>query len=256
LDQPTRRRGRAAAAKSNGDKEAEAPRRQRGSTAVYEDMREDILSLKMAPGSALDEIALAKRFSLSRTPVREALLMLSRENLVTLLPNRSAIVTPHTMSNANQYMDTLVLLSRAVMRLAAEMRDESALREIRARREAYEEAARREDVHAIVAADLGFHRAISLASGNEFLGNFYRLSLEYGRRMHLLHYYPLFDAAERKIAISEHAEMTEALEQGDADGSEACAGQHVLSELRVVQRSLEPKVGAKFALGAGWRLAP
>jgi DNA-binding GntR family transcriptional regulator len=159
------------------------------------------------------------------------------------------------MSNANQYMDTLVLLSRAVMRLAAEMRDESALREIRARREAYEEAARQEDVNRIVAADLGFHHAISLASGNEFLGNFYRLSLEYGRRMHLLHYYPLFDAAERKAAIGEHAEMTDALERGDAERSEALAGQHVLSELRVVQRSLEPKVGSKFTLDTGWRHA-
>lgn len=254
MDRPTRR-----ARPTAGDPAEEAkvaPRRQRGSTAVYEDMREDILSLKMAPGIALDEIALAQRFGLSRTPVREALLMLSRENLVTLLPNRSAVVTSHTMSNAHEYMDALVLLSRAVMRLAAEMRTEAALSEIEARRQAYEAAAGQADVHLIAAADLAFHRAISFASGNAFLGNFYRLTLDYGRRMHLIHYYPLFDAAARAAAVAEHAEMMGALARGNAERSEALAGQHVLSELRVVQRSLEPKVGSKFALGAGWRDTP
>lgn len=255
LDTPTARRRSVTSRKAEkGTGEAPARRRERGSTAVYEDMREDILSLKMRPGTALDEVALARRFGLSRTPIREALLMLSREDLVTFLPSRSAIVTPHTMSNAHEYMDTLMLLSRAIMRLAAEMRTDAAMREIRARERDYAEMSAGRDVDAIVAADLAFHRAISVASGNEFLGNFYRLSLDYGRRMHLLHYYPLFGPAERETCIAEHRAMADALEEGDAEASEALAGQHVLSELRVVQRSLEPKVGSKFALGAGWRV--
>jgi len=255
LDKPTgRRAGRAdsKSAEGNGE-EATGRRRERGSTAVYEDMREDILSLKIKPGTALDEVALAERFGLSRTPIREALLMLQREDLVTFLPSRSAIVTPHTMSNAHEYMDTLMLLSRAIMRLAAEMRTEASMGEIRDCRQAYAEAVTEADVDGIDAADLAFHRAISVASGNEFLGKFYRLSLDYGRRMHRLHYYPIFGAAERETCLAEHAAMVEALEQGDADRAEALAGQHVLSELRIVQRSLEPKVGLKFALGDGWR---
>lgn len=253
LDKPTGRRGRHAGGKSrdgNGE-EANGRRRERGSTAVYEDMREEILSLKIRPGTALDEVALAQRYGLSRTPIREALLMLQREDLVTFLPSRSAIVTPHTMSNAHEYMDTLMLLSRAIMRLAAEMRTEVSLVEIRARAQAYEDALKGTGIDAIDAADLAFHRSISVASGNEFLGKFYRLTLDYGRRMHRLHYYPIFGTAERDTCIAEHAAMIEALEQADAEGAEALAGQHVLSELRVVQRSLEPKVGLKFAFGSG-----
>lgn len=251
MDKPTGRRGRRAAGKTgdgNGE-EAAGRRRERGSTAVYEDMREDILSLKIQPGTALDEVALGERYGLSRTPIREALLMLQREDLVTFLPSRSAIVTPHTMSNAHEYMDTLMLLSRAIVRLAAETRSEASLAEIRACRQAYARAVAQADIDAIDAADLAFHRAISVASGNAFLGKFYRLSLDYGRRMHRLHYYPIFGAAERETCLTEHAAMVEALERGDADRAEALAGQHVLSELRVVQRSLEPKVGLKFALG-------
>ena len=118
MDTPTARSRRTSPPrKAKGKQDAggsPARRRERGSTAVYEDMREDILSLKMRPGSALDEVNLARRFGLSRTPIREALLMLSREDLVTFLPSRSAIVTPHTMSNAHEYMDTLMLLSDGV----------------------------------------------------------------------------------------------------------------------------------------------
>lgn len=231
--------------------EAGAPRRGRGSTAVYEELREDILSLRMAQGSALDEVALAARFGLSRTPIREALLMLQRENLVTFLPGRSAIVTPHTMSNAHEYMDTLMLLSRAIIRLAAEMRTQEALERIRARQAEYAKAVASGDVDGIVAADLAFHNAISAASGNTFLGNFYKLALDYGRRMHLLHYYPLFDAEEAARCVEQHGEMLAAIEAGDPTRSEELASDHVMSELRVVQRSLEPKVGIKFSLGTG-----
>jgi DNA-binding GntR family transcriptional regulator len=251
LDKPKPRRGRPP--KGGTKPDAEPRRRERGSMAVYEAMREDILTLKIRPGSALDEVALAARYGLSRTPIREALLMLQREDLVTFLPSRSAIVTPHTMSNAHEYMDTLMLLSRAIARIAAEVRSPEALARIRECQESYERVSLATDIDAIVAADLVFHRAISLASGNEFLGKFYDLSLDYGRRMHILHYYPLFGRAERDLCVAEHAAIVEALEKGDAERAETLVGEHVMSELRVVQRSLEPKVGTKFALGGGWR---
>src|SRR5262245_46318571 len=213
LDMPAGRRKRGKAGRVDEAVEAEPAqrRRERGSTAVYEDMREDILTLKMAPGSVLDEVALGERFGLSRTPIREALLMLSREDLVTFLPSRSAIVAPHTMSNTHEYMDTLMLLSRAIMRLAAEMRTPRTVEPIRAQQQAHAEAASGDDVHRIVAADLAFHRAISVASGNAFLGKFYQLTLDYGRRMQLLYYYPMFGRAEREACIAEHAEMADAI---------------------------------------------
>jgi DNA-binding GntR family transcriptional regulator len=231
-------------------------RRGRGSTAVYEDLREDILTLRIAPGTALDEVALAERFGLSRTPIREALLMLSREDMVTFLQGRSAVVTPHTMSNAHEYMDTLMLLSRAIARLAGEESSEAAMAEIQRLRYDYERISDGGEPLEIALADLAFHRAISFASGNEFLGKFYRLSLDYGRRMQLLHYYPIYGAAERETAMREHAALAAAIAAGEGEACETIAGEHVMSELRVVQRSLEPKVGTRFSLGSGWRNTP
>ena len=236
--------------------EVQTPRKPgRGFAAVYEELREDILSLRIAPSTPIDEVALARRFGLSRTPIREALLMLSREDIVTFLPSRSAIVTPHSMANAREYMDTLVLLSRAIMRLAAEVRPPEAISEIRSRQDAYVAAAAGGEAREIVAADLAFHRSISRASGNEFLGNFYRLTLDYGRRMNLIYYYPLFGPEERDGSMADHGEMVAAIESGDGDRCELLASEHVMAELRVIQRSLEPKVGSRFSLDQAIRTA-
>ena len=223
-------------------------RRVRGSTAVYQVLREDILSLKCEPGSALDEVALAERFKLSRTPVREALLMLASEDLVRFLPNRSTIVMPHNMSNSDEYMDTLLLLARALTRLAAIGRTQNNLQEIRDRQSEYAAALESGDNEAIIAADLAFHRAVSSASGNQFMHNFFSLTLDYGRRMMLLHYYPHFDASARQSSLTEHDDIVDALERQDPDAAENAASRHVYSGLRVIQKSLEPRVGASISL--------
>lgn len=229
-----------------------ARRRERGFAAVYEEMREDILTLRIEPGSAIDEVGLAARFGLSRTPVREALLMLSREALVQFLPSRSAIVAPHSMGNAHEYFDTLALLSRAVTCLAAEVRGEGDIARIAAARAQYEaavaEGGAEGAIDAVVAADLAFHRAIAEASGNGFLANFYSLTLDYGRRMLLLYYYPHFDAAERAARIADHRAMADAIAAGDGPAAEAAASRHVLAELRIIQRGFEPDAGLRFSL--------
>lgn len=227
-------------------------RRKRGFAAVYAEMREDILALRIAPGSAIDEVALAGRFGLSRTPVREALLMLSREGLVQFLPGRSAIVAPHSMGNAHEYLDTLMLLSRAATRLAAEVRRPADIALIEARAADYEAALDAapglDDIDAVVAADLAFHRAIAVASGNGFLANFYSLTLDYGRRMLLLHYYPHFTAAEGAARIADHRAMAAAIAAGDGAAAEAAASRHVMAELCIIQRGFEPDAGLRFAL--------
>lgn len=232
----------------SGESRPGSKRRVRGSTAVYQVLREDILSLKCEPGSALDEVALAQRFNLSRTPVREALLMLAGEDLVKFLPNRSTIVMPHNMSNSDEYMDTLLLLARALTRLSAVGRTEANVQEIKDRQSDYALALETGSNEAIIAADLAFHRAVSSASRNQFMHNFFSLTLDYGRRMMLLHYYRHFDAEARRASLSEHADIVDAVERQDPEAAERAASRHVYAGLRVIQKSLEPRVGGSVSL--------
>jgi DNA-binding GntR family transcriptional regulator len=225
----------------------------RGSTAVYADLREDILSMRLKPGTALDEVALAERFGLSRTPVREAMVMLSAEDLVTFLPSRSAIVALHTMENTPEYLDALVLHARAVARLAAQERTEEALAAIRERQDEYDRATSGSlEVPTVVAADLAFHHAVSDAARNQFLDSFYGLTLDYGRRMMLLHYYPRFDAREAERTREEHAAFVAAIADGDPDRAEKLATEQIHAAVLVIQRSLEPRWSPSRSLGLGF----
>ena len=52
---------------------------------VYKTLHREIIELKIAPGSPIDELQLAARFSMSRTPIREALVRLAAEGLITTL---------------------------------------------------------------------------------------------------------------------------------------------------------------------------
>jgi DNA-binding GntR family transcriptional regulator len=62
-----------------------------GTARVYVTLRNEILTMKLAPGTHLDEQGVAERFGVSRSPVREALVRLSAERLVNILPNRGNI---------------------------------------------------------------------------------------------------------------------------------------------------------------------
>ncbi|MCP4204518.1 MAG: GntR family transcriptional regulator [bacterium] len=68
--------------------------RGQGVQYVYERPRGQIWRLELRPGSKLDEAAIVKSLGVSRTPVREAIVRLASEQLVTLLPNRGAQVAP------------------------------------------------------------------------------------------------------------------------------------------------------------------
>lgn len=60
--------------------------------AIYQELRKDIVSLKLQPGEMIFENELSKQFNVSRTPVRQALFILSKEQLVNILPQRGAQV--------------------------------------------------------------------------------------------------------------------------------------------------------------------
>src|ERR1700754_5067550 len=90
-----------------------------GSKLAYDILRDEILDLVLAPGTAIDEVQLSERLSMSRTPIREALVRLASEGLVTTLPNRSTIVAAIDFVNLPVYFEALTLMYRVTTRDAA-----------------------------------------------------------------------------------------------------------------------------------------
>ena len=81
--------------------------RKRGTGArfVYETLRDEILNLTLQPGEPIDEIGLAERLSMSRTPIREAIRKLELEGLVLMIPRKGAEVAQITEKNMQDVLE-------------------------------------------------------------------------------------------------------------------------------------------------------
>ena len=199
--------------------------RGQGAIRVYETLRQDILSLSIPPGELLDEVQIGRRFHLSRSPVREALIRLASEGLVKTLPNKSTMVAPLNLEEFPAYIDALDLVQRATTRLAAQLRSAAELAEIKAQQAAFEAALEARDALAMIETNRDFHLAISQAAENRYLKQFHTRLLDEGRRFLRL-YFRSFDDSLPPEFRDEHMQMIEAIERQDADLAERLAHEH------------------------------
>ena len=212
----------------------------RGALQVYDALREDILWLRIKPGSALDEVGLAARFKVSRTPVREALLLLSGEGFVQFLPNRTTIVAPMLLNNTGDYLDMLLILSRGVARSAAKA-DKADGDIMRTHLDACSAAIETGDHNAALKADNSFRRYLAGLTGNMFQIKYFDQVLDGGVRSKILHYFPTATKEELRAAIARLSNLAEAVMAGDADVSDRIMTEIIHAEFAIVVRSLRPK---------------
>jgi DNA-binding GntR family transcriptional regulator len=217
------------------DGNADTPRsRGSGTQTVYNTLRQEILAMSLPPGSPLDEVRLSERFGMSRTPVREALLRLSSDGLVTTLPNRNTIVATIDFASLPTYFDALTLMYRVTTRAAAGKRNPAAMAVIRQRQTEFEAAVRAQDAYAMIEANREFHVAIAELGGNGYYTTFFARLLDEGRRILRL-YYSTFDDRLPLQYVREHEDMIAAIEAGDVEGADRLAIDHAAQIVRQIQ---------------------
>ena len=207
-------------------KEAEGGVRRHGGRYVYEELRKQILTLKLKPGVQLDEISLAEQFGLSRSPVRDALARLISEGLVTILPNRTTLVTPFEIEEFPKYISALDLMQRAVTRLAATQRTEADLAKIRKADDVYMDAVASGDFQAMSETNKALHMAIAHAANNPYFVGYYERLLGEGQRLLHLHFDYTVNSASK--LDRDHSDMIEAIAQRDANAAEKAAHDHTM----------------------------
>ncbi|QIG97274.1 MULTISPECIES: GntR family transcriptional regulator [unclassified Bradyrhizobium] len=127
---------------------------------IYENLRSDILSCHFAPGDEMREQELAERYAVSRQPVRDALLRLEREHLVTVQPRQGYRVNPISLSDARDLLRFRLALEPACVAEAIESAPDSILKSL-------DEFRRFSGSHEdFIAYNRGFHSALAHASGN------------------------------------------------------------------------------------------
>jgi DNA-binding GntR family transcriptional regulator len=197
-------------------REETEPRRLKGTGVrfAYETLRDEILALQLQPGSVLDETSLAERFSMSRSPVREALIRLAGDDLVVTLSNRSTVVAPIDVQSFPKYVEALDVAQRMNTRLAAR------------RQRDFVAAVHKGEHLAMSEANKAFHMSIALAGRNPYLAAFYERLLNQGRRMLHLHFAYLELGNEEVLLTDEHDEMLAAIRDRDVVRADALAHAH------------------------------
>src|SRR5437899_6971754 len=99
---------------------AEAVEARSQTEEAYQRILERIVSLEMPPGSVVNESRLREELKIGRTPIREALQRLARENLVRSIPHRGTFVTDVNITDLARITEVRVVLEGHCARLAAE----------------------------------------------------------------------------------------------------------------------------------------
>jgi DNA-binding GntR family transcriptional regulator len=94
--------------------------------ALKDAIAQAILSGVYAPGQRLDEVSVAQRFAVSRTPVREALKQLAAMDLVEIRPHRGAVVAAVEPARLAELVEAIGEIEAVCARLAAERMDAAA----------------------------------------------------------------------------------------------------------------------------------
>jgi len=199
---------------------------------AYDELRRRIVMLQLQPGADLDEANLGNELGISRTPLREALVRLASEGLVTVHPNRGARVASLELTQLQEHLEAFDLVQRAATKLAALRRTDEDLEIIEKHVEAFEQATRDEDTERMVESNWELHQAIGAACGNRVIQKFYSSQLTESLRVARLamsyEAYGSVEAHDRHVSeiLREHRELLDALERRDAQTAERLAGSH------------------------------
>lgn len=195
------------------------------SDRAYYAIREWIVTLELAPGAVVNERDLMGRLGVGRTPVREALRDLAREQLVEVFPRRGIFVSTVDVGDIAGLSEVRRVLESQAARLAAERRNEAD----RAQTEALlDELARTSGYlheRGLIDLDQRIHRHLYRCAHNPFL----EATLEEYYVLTLRIWFLALDRVERlERAVGEHHEILEAIRDGDSDRAEEAMRRHIV----------------------------
>jgi GntR family transcriptional regulator, rspAB operon transcriptional repressor len=200
--------------------------RQRISKAnrVYDDIKEAILSGSLAPGAAIDKIALCERLGVSRFPVTTAINRLAYERLVLIEPQHGSFIAKISADDVRDLMTIRRALEVEIAGEAAHRLPEASLAALERNLRYQAVAEQAKDFAGFYALDVEFHHIIisgvALAHANEILESL-RAHLERVRRLLLTPPGRLPDA------LKEHRAVGDAIRSGDAKAARAAMRHHL-----------------------------
>lgn len=211
----------------------------KGSTieSIANDIATAIVEKRLPPGTWLREEALGRVYSVSRTKVRAALLMLSKDKLIEMIPDKGAFVCQPTVQEAREVFAVRRILESEVVRLFianARPRDYQVLEQhIRFERTALKQTTTTGTVREKLLGD--FHVALAEATGNHTLAELVRELVARSSLIAMLYH----SSNDPHCSSDEHSDFLRLCRKGDVPGAVSCMVEH----LERIEASLELETG-------------
>jgi DNA-binding GntR family transcriptional regulator len=197
----------------------------RAATKVFQGVEEEIATGQLKDGSKLDEASIAKRFSVSRTPVREALLQLVGSGMAIQIPKRGCFVKAPSLREMIEMFEVMSELEGMCARLAARRMSEQQLERLKIANAGCKRAIETSDSDLYYSENVAFHECIYEACGNSYLTNETR---RLRRRLQSYRRLQLRVRGRMSQSLKEHDQIIEAIEAGDAGKADQVSREHVM----------------------------
>jgi DNA-binding GntR family transcriptional regulator len=202
---------------------------------AYRALRDRLVTLRIPPGSPIDEDAIGRELKMGRTPVREAIKRLALENLVTVFPRRGTFASEINITDLAHISDVRVQLEGHAAYRAAERITDAQRIELTELLDELSRSQGSDDGEALIALDARVHRFIHRCTGNpyleETLGRYFNLSL---RIWHLV-----IDRLPHLFArVHEHDDVLHAIADGEATRASDILVEHITTFEREIRNVL------------------
>ncbi len=189
---------------------------------IYRAIRSAILTCELQPGQELREQILAERYHVSRSPIRDSLLRLEYEHLVTVLPRQGYRVNPIAVSDVEDITGLRMLIEPACAAAAAR-RDDDAVTILDRFRDYHDNEA---VYNTFLEYNCGFHRAVADLSGNPRMAAVMHDLLEQFDRL-VRFSLPNYMQLDIHVVMENHRAIIDAIQAHDADRASQLARHHV-----------------------------
>lgn len=198
---------------------------------AYTNIKHKIVTLELAPGSIIDETSLRSELKLGRTPIREALLRLSLENLVIIVPRRGIFVSEISIPHVQQLFEMRLALEPLAASLAAERITGAYIQQLDTALDVKLENYPSPSA-AYIHADQSWHKILYEAAGNKYLET--SLNALYTLSLRLWNYSRVI-IDDLHSALTLHQQVVLAIKNNDSDLAHNLLERHV----RVFQEEIQ-----------------
>jgi DNA-binding GntR family transcriptional regulator len=200
-------------------------------------LRRRILSMELAPGAVVDELALCDEFGLSRPPVRELLRQIAAEGYIELEANRAPRVAAMNHESLHSFYLAAPLIYVATTQLAASYASAAEIEALKGIQAQFRQAIEQRDVENRVLYNDAFHLEIGKMAHNDYLmPSLRRILIDHTRLGKIFYRHPTTDDMQRdlELACAQHEQIIEAIERRDPE----TAGRVVRAHMELSRRRM------------------